>query len=223
VNVLTQPPPGQRRLLRAVDWRTYDALLKTLGDHSGSRVTYDRGDLELMVPSYEHETIASLLGRFIEILTLEVGIPIKAVGSTTLRRQDLDRGLEADRCFYIRHAPDLRGRLDIDLGRDPPPDLAIEVDITRSSLDRLTLYGALGVPEVWRYDGEVLRVYHRREDGTYEEVPASLAFPFLPVQELVRFVEQGQQSDDTAVARAFQEWVRLQILPRVSGGEQRQP
>jgi Uma2 family endonuclease len=224
MNLVTQPHSGtgQRFLLQAVDWQTYETFLQALGDRSGVRLTYSRGDLELMSPSYEHETAASLLGRLIEILTLALGIPIKAGGSTTFRRRDLDRGLEPDRCFYIRHAAALRGRREVDLSQDPPPDLAIEVDVTRSSLDRLGIYAALGVPEVWRYDGEALHVYHRRADGTYEEAPGSLAFPFLPVQELVRFVRQGEQADDTAVAQAFLEWVRQEILPHWPGGQERQ-
>jgi Uma2 family endonuclease len=224
MNVLThprggagQPPAEQRFLLQAVGWQAYETVLKALGDRSGVRLTYDRGDLELMSPSYEHETAASLLGRFIELLTLELKIPIKAGGSTTFRRQDLDRGLEPDRCFYVQHAVHLRGRREIDLSRDPPPDLAIEVDITSSSLDRLGIYAALGVPEVWRYDGEALHVYHRRSDGTYAEGQGSLAFPFLPVTELVTFLRQGDQTDDTALAQAFLEWVRQRVVPNRPG------
>ena len=219
----TRTPTPQRLVLTGVSWQEYGKFLRAFAGRRAVRLTYDRGVLEIMSPLHEHETDVDFLGQLAVALTEEMGLTRKAGGSTTLRRRKRRRGLEPDRCYWIASEPLVRGKRDINLHKDPPPDLAIEVDITRSSLDRLTLYGALGVPEVWRYDGEVLRVYHRREGGTYEEAPDSLAFPFLPVQELVRFVEQGQQSDDTAVARAFQEWVRLQILPRVSGGEQRQP
>jgi Uma2 family endonuclease len=166
-----------------------------------------------MALSYERETRASLLGRLVELLTLEVGTPIKAAGSTTLRRPDMDRGLEPDRCFYLRHAANVRGRREIDLSRDPPPDLAIDADVKVGWVERLATYGALGVPEVWRYDGQAVRVYRRRSDGTYDVDQGSLAFPFLPVAELGRFVREGQHSDDTAVAQAFLAWLREEVVP----------
>jgi Uma2 family endonuclease len=206
------PSVEQRFLLHAVDWQTYEKLLDAVGDRH-VRLTYDRGTLELRSPSSEHETYAALLGRFIEMLTLELKIRIRARGSTTFRRQDLERGLEPDRCFYIQNAARLQGRRQIDLSRDPPPDLAIEVDITHSSLNRLGIYAALRVPEVWRFDGERLQAYRLRSEGDYEPCEQSLAFPFLPLAELVPFLQRSDTEDDTELAESFLEWVRTRIVP----------
>jgi Uma2 family endonuclease len=221
MNLIPQPPcpsvPGEQRLLlQAVDWPTYEKFLEAVGDRR-VRLTYDRGNLELRSPSPEHEVYATLLGRFVEMLTFELKLPLKACGSTTFRRQDLERGLEPDRCFYIASAARLRSRRLIDLTRDPPPDLAIEVDITSSSLNRLAIYEALRVPEVWRFDGEVLQVYRLRADGTYELGEQSLAFPFLPLAEVVPFLHQSETMDDTALAEAFLNWIRTRVVPLWKG------
>jgi Uma2 family endonuclease len=228
MNVLTPTAPEQaateqRFLLQAVNWQFYETLLNALGDRP-VRLTYDRGNLELMSPSFEHETYAYLLGRFLDILTLELKIPMKACRSTTFRRQDLDRGLEPDNCYYLRHAAQLRGRREIELTRDPPPDLAIEIDITRSSLDRMGIYAALGVPELWRFDGEALQAYRLGAGGGYEPSAQSLAFPFLPLAEVVPFLHQGlTAADDTGVAEAFLAWVRQRILPGLQGQQAATP
>jgi len=201
------PPDGQRFLLQAVNWHTYETLLELLQDRL-IRLTYDRGNLELMSPSYRHKGYAHWIGRFLDILTLELDIAIRACGSTTFRREDLDRGIEPDKCYYIRHAAVLEGSDSIDLSRDPPPDLAVEIDISRSWLDRMGIYAALGIPEVWCFDGKTIRVYQLVPEGKYELRPASSAFPFLPLQELVPFLLQSGQMNDTQLARSFLAWVR---------------
>src|SRR3954454_19090485 len=162
--------PEPRIVLRGVGWEGYERMLELVGDRP-IRLTYDRGDLELMVPSHDHERYKSLLGRLIETLTLELDLPCDAAGSTTWRKQLEDRGLEPDECYYLANAERVSGRK-IDLEVDPPPDLAIEVEISRSALDRMGIYAALGVPEVWRFDGETLRVAQLRADGTYADVAA---------------------------------------------------
>ena len=170
-----------------------------------------------MSPSYEHEAYGALLGRMIEILTEELNIPIKAGKSTTFRRLDLDRGLEPDECYYIDNAARLLGKAEIDLRRDPPPDLAIEVDITSSSLDRMGVYAALGVPELWRFDGQSLQVYRLGPKGAYEPVDRSPNFPSLPPAEVVGFLHQSLTTDDTSLARSFRAWVRERIVPTWKG------
>jgi Uma2 family endonuclease len=207
---------GQRFLLRGVGWHTYESLLNGLGDRR-VRLTYDRGDLELMSPSYRHETFGRLLGRMIDTLTLELNLPMKGGGSTTFRRADLDRGLEPDECYYLANQPRVQGKEEIDLTVDPPPDLAIEVDITRSSLDRMGIYAALGVPELWRFDGESLQVYGLQADGTYALRPSSLSFPFLPMSDVVRFLIRGEAMDETPWVRSFRDWIRAEVAPRVPG------
>ena len=122
-----------------------------------------------MSPSSMHERYNCLFRRMIETLTEELAIPIKGAGSTTFKREDLERGLEPDSCFYLANERRIRGKRELDLTIDPPPDLAIEIDITSSSLDRQGIYAALGVPEIWRFDGESLRVYQLQPDGTYPQ------------------------------------------------------
>ena len=143
-------------VLHNIAWSTYEAILADMEDQV-IHLTYDHGELEIMSPSDKHERIKRLIGRMVEVMTEVLGIPIRSAGSTTFKKQMLHRGLEPDECYYVTHEEQLWGRDTIDLLVDPPPDLAIEVDISRSSLDRMGIYAALGVPEVWRYeDGDVV-------------------------------------------------------------------
>jgi Uma2 family endonuclease len=205
--------PEQRVVLSDMGWEGYEAMLKLIGDRP-IRLTYDRGDLELMVPSLDHERYKSLLGRLIETLTLELDLPCDAAGSTTWRKQFEDRGLEPDECYYLSNAGRVAGRK-VDLSVDPPPDLAIEVEISRSALNRMGIYAALGVPEVWRFDGETLRVEQLQPDGTYREVAVSPSFPFLPLNEVVRWLRLADTMGQTPWLRQFREWVRDELGPRV--------
>jgi Uma2 family endonuclease len=203
-------PPRAPFLLRGVDWETYCKLREALqGRHL--RLTYDRGTIELMTLSLGHERYGSLLGRIIETLTLELGLPLQSAGSTTLDREDLDRGVEADRGYYLEHEPLVRDKEEIDLTVDPPPDLAIEIDVSTSSVKRLAIYAALRIPEVWRFDQEKLWVYVLGSDGQYIPVERSQHFPFLPIAEVTSFLHRRNQMDENSLVRAFRDWVREQI------------
>jgi Uma2 family endonuclease len=206
--------PERRFVLPRLGWHRYEAMLDILGDLP-IRITYDRGDLELMSPSYDHERFKRLLGRIVETVAEEFRIPYVAAGSTTWRRKAEDRGLEADDCFYLASQPRIRGKTP-DLGADPPPDLAIEVEISRSALDRMGIYAVLGVPEVWRFDGETLRVEQLQADGAYVEAPASLSLPMLPLEEAARWLNMSAATEDQGEwALGFREWVRATL---VAGG-----
>lgn len=197
----------QRFVLSNVGWAAYDVLLTEV-DHRRTRLTYDGRNLELMSPSRWHEVVRTLLGRFIALLALERDIPISSGGSMTFRRPDLLRGLEPDECYWIANAARVAGRRDLDFVTDPPPDLAIEVEITHSALDRLGIYAQLEVPEIWRYDGARLHVLLLQNDNSYAPSESSRAFPFLPVAELVRFLPTDPAMNETACVRQFLEWVR---------------
>lgn len=215
----SQPIEGENRfLIQGLDWQGYETFLNILQDRP-IRIAYDRGDLELMSPSFIHERFGHLLGYMVEVITDELEIPRVAAGSTTFRREALERGIEPDECYYLASAQRLRKARQIDLTIDPPPDLAIEVEITTSIINRLGIYGALGVPEIWRYDGEHLKVFLRQPDGTYAESPTSAAFPFLPMAELARFLGEADGNDDTRWGRSFRHWVREEVLPRARGEE----
>lgn len=194
-------------VLHGVSWQFYEACLAELGDRN-IRLTYDRGTLEFMTPSQRHDRSKRLLARLLEALTEELGIEIGSYGSTTWRREDLQLGLEPDECYYIEHEPQVRGRETIDLAVDPPPDLAIEVEVTRRVVDRLGIYAALGVREIWRHAGDRFQVLALGHDGQYRESDRSPSFPFLPIDELNGFLARRNEQGETTWIRSFREWVR---------------
>jgi Uma2 family endonuclease len=200
-------------VLHDIDWATYLRLLQAFQGQRRFRLTYDRGTLEIMSPLWEHEEPAYLLGRFIDILTEEFHLPCRAGRSVTLRRQRKRRGLEPDNCYWIAHAARLQGKRRLDLRTDPPPDLAIEVEVTHSAVDRMSIYVALGVPEVWRLSMAGL-AFHILEDGAYQVRPNSLSFPQLASADFGGFLAQLGQSDDTTLAQQFRDWVRQVLLSR---------
>jgi Uma2 family endonuclease len=197
-------------LLKNISWKTYESLLNELGEHGGIRLTYDRGNLEIMTPSAPHEGSKKILGRFVESVSEELNIEIRSLGSLTCRREDLARGLEPDQCYYIQNENVVWDKEQIDLNQDPPPDLVVEIDVTSSSIDRLSLYASLGVPEVWRYDGNRLIIY-QLEAQEYVERDVSPTFPFLSQVEMLRFLELRRTTKENALLRLFREWVRSQI------------
>src|SRR5256885_4320844 len=160
-----------------VSWYEYERILRD-PEMMRKRMTYDEGRLVIMSPLPRHEHEKSLIGRMIQMLTFELDIPICTLGNTTWRRKQLRKGLEPDECYYIQNEPKVRGRDRISLTRDPPPDLVVEVEVTHHPINKLSIYEALGVPEVWWYSGKKLRVFHLTEHG-YEHVEKSVAVPFL--------------------------------------------
>jgi Uma2 family endonuclease len=171
--------------------------------------------LEIMSPLWEHEKPAYILGRFIDVLTEEMQLPCQPGGSVTLRRKRKSRGLEPDQCYWIASAPRLEGKTHLDLRIDPPPDLAMEMDVTRSSLDRMSIYAALGVPEVWRVTAAGL-TFHILEAGRYKVRSHSLSFPLLTSADLVDFLQQMPKTDATTMALHFRKWVRDVMLKRAT-------
>jgi Uma2 family endonuclease len=201
--------PG-RVLLQNISWETYERLLNEMGDRRNIRLHYDRGLLEIMTPLFEHENPKRILEKFVDALADVLNIEIVSAGSTTLNRPDLARGSEPDSGFYIQNEQQIQGKRTIDLKTDPPPDLVIEIDVTSSSIDREGIYAAMGVPEIWRCDrGEVK--FLQLQSGNYVETEHSLAFPFLPVAEVAKFLEQSQTVGETTLLKSFRTWVREQI------------
>lgn len=205
--ILTKPEIAERVVLRGVSWEVYETLLREIGDQP-LYLTYDDGDLEIMSPSPDHETWKTLIGRMIELLTLEKDVEVRSLGSTTFKRRDLGKGLEPDECYYLAHESVVRHQRELDLRRDPPPDLVVEVDISHHAVSRERIYAAMGVPELWRFDGQRLEALILGPDGSYRRQDRSLAFAWLVVAELQRFLEMRRQSSETAVMRAFRDWLR---------------
>jgi Uma2 family endonuclease len=192
-----------------VDWPTFMRFCE-LADGRRVRLTYDRGELEFITLSPKHERGKKILARFVEALTEELGIDIVGGGSATFRREDLEKGIEPDECFWIEHEADVRDLDEIDLATCPAPDLGLEIEITRTVLDRLGIYAALRVPEIWRYDGDMVRFFRLEADGSYTEVGHSVAFPFLRSSDLNRFLAQAGSMSHTKLLLAFRQWVREQ-------------
>lgn len=205
--IATSTPAEQRTVLQNISWQTFEALLKETGEDRASRFAYDCGTLEIMIPLYEHENPKIQFDRFIFALAEELEIEIKSAGSMTLKREDVNRGIEPDDCYYIQTEPIVRGRQELDLETAPPPDLAIEIDITSSSVNKFRIYSALGVPEIWRYNGRDLKLYHLAE-REYVECDFSIAFPLVSVNEMSRFVEQSKTVGEIALLKSFRAWIK---------------
>lgn len=193
--------------LSSVSWQTYRALLVDMGDHRATRIAYNQGVLSLKMPSKLHEIINRLLARIITTLTEELGLEVVNVGSMTLEREDLEKGAEPDTGFYIQNAAQLYG-LDPEIPADLPPDLVIEVDITSPSTQRLEIYEALGVPEVWRYTKRQGLMIYWLNAGSYEQADTSQAFPQVSGAQLNEFLGQRQSQSENQVMRSVRSWIQ---------------
>ncbi|MBD2610013.1 Uma2 family endonuclease [Nostoc punctiforme FACHB-252] len=203
-------PAEQRTVLHNISWETFEALLRDTGEDRGSRFAYDCGTLEIMTPLFEHENPKIQFDRFIVVLAEELRIEIISAGSTTLKRRIVKRGIEPDACYYIQNQPVIRGKVTLNLETEPPPDLAIEIDITDSSVNKFDIYSSLGVNELWRYNGQDLKFYQLVE-GQYVECKFSIAFPRVSVSEISRFIALSKTSGEIALLKSFRAWVKKKI------------
>jgi len=206
----TTAPAETRLLLHNVSWETYERLLAESIDNSGTRFTYDEGNLEIMVVSIGHENPNRTLSDLVVITAIETGRDFSRGGSTTFKRKDLSKGFEPDSSFYFHHAGVMRDKDEVDLTIDPPPELTIEVDITNSSLNRFPIYASIGVEEVWRYDGERVR-FHRLEGNTYREIAESVVLPPMTAAQATLLLERARQEKAPVWDRAVRDWVQANL------------
>ncbi len=204
------PGPRENVVLHGVPWRTY-VELRDLPENYYVRMNYDCGTLEIMSPSAKHEGGSRIIARLIAVWTEELNIPLRSLGQMTCRREDIERGFEPDNCYYVQNESRMWDKEEIDFTVDPPPDLALEVDISRSSLNKMSIYAAFGVPELWRLDRGRLMVYEF-VDGEYRPRDSSLCFPQLPLAEVQRESEQIGKVPETKLIRAFRVWVRRKFV-----------
>lgn len=201
-------PPGQRVILDDVTWQEFETILDELGDHRGSRLAYDNGLLEIMMPRTEHEDDKEIIGDLIKALLEELDIEFRSLGSTTFLKPRA-QGLEPDQCFYIQNEATIRGKKRIDLSVDPPPDLAIEIEIT--SRTHPSIYEALQVHELWRFERGFLQI-NVLEFGQYKEVEESPNFPGLALKQMIpHYLRESKTLGRNKVLKAFRQWVREQI------------
>lgn len=196
-------PPGQRLLIHNLEWAEFESVLEELGEHRSSRIAYDRGTLEIRMPTPEHEVDQELLGDVVKILLDELEIDCECFGSTTFKGESMESGIEPDQCFYIQNHARMVGKRRVDLNVDPPLDLAIEVNVT--SKTQLNVYANLGVPELWRYEKNQLKV-DLLQGEDYQEVSTSPTFPRLAIQDLVAEVlAQSREIGRSPALRAFRQ------------------
>ena len=208
--VATKPLAETRTLLTNISWQTFKAMLAEMGSQRQNRIAYKSGNVEIMTPLMPHENSNRLIEVFIGVMCEELGLEIKRTGSLTLTRDDLERGGEPDSSYYIQNESLVRNNENIDLAIDPPPDLVLEVEYSRPAIDKLTLYASMGIPELWRFNGSVLRVYTLANEQ-YTEVQSSPTFAPIPVKEIPRFLQQAKTKGENATTRNFRIWMRQQI------------
>ncbi|MBW4673879.1 MAG: Uma2 family endonuclease [Desmonostoc geniculatum HA4340-LM1] len=207
-----QVPPGERIILEDVSWQLFEAIVDELGEHRGSRVAYSQGTLEIMAPLPEHERAKVIIGDLVKVLLDELDRNWECLGSTTFKRKDISAGLEPDDSFYIQNYQLMIGKDRIDLTIDPPPDLAIEIDVT--SRTKISAYQALRVPEIWRYENRNLEI-NLLQGEQYVKSQTSPTFPDFPITELIpTFVEMARTTGTSSAIRNFRQWVREQMQDR---------
>jgi Uma2 family endonuclease len=201
-------------VLDCVSWETYERLLSDDEERRVPRMTYDRGVLELVTPSKPHEVDAAAITRIVDIVTAVLGIPIQSTASTTYRRHDLERGFEPDASFYIQNEPRVRDRREVDLTVDPPPDVVLEMEMSRSARDKLPLFASMSIPEVWRCDGQRVSIFILdRERNRYRKSSQSLALSVLSSAVLTRFLVESRTTLSPDWFQAVSDWAREQRSP----------
>lgn len=199
-----QIPPGQHIILENVSWQEFEHILEDLGEHRNSRIAYQNHCLEIMAPLPEHEHSKEIIGDLIKVLLEERDIEFCSLGSTTFKKESR-QGLEPDQCFYIANEAKIRGKGRIDLAVDPPPDLALEIEIT--SRTHPEIYAAIGVPELWRFEKGKLQI-NVLINGKYQEVATSPTFPELPLIELIpQFLAESKVAGRNATIKKFRKLV----------------
>lgn len=201
-------PPGQRIELQSVDWQGFESILIELGENRNTRIAYTNNTLSIVTPQFRHEKTKVVLGDLVKVLLDELGIDYDASGSTTLKRQDLGKGVEPDDSFYIQNFSQVLHKDRLDLSVDPPPDLAIEIDL--SSKTQIEVYEALGIPELWRYDNGDLRI-DVLQAGVYVKSEESPTFRGWPIVDLAtQYIARAREVGQGQAIREFRQWVREQ-------------
>lgn len=210
------PAPSEQRLvLDQIKWQKYEAILADNRSQRTARFTYDRGRLEMMHPLDEHERCHKLIESLLLVLADELKLRLEGYKAPTLKRTDLQLGTEPESAYYIQHEPEMRGQSEINLETDPPPDLILEVALSKSAIDKLPIYARLGIPEVWRYlsqpgdnflKGKLL-IYQLQDQG-YVESSSGFAFPFLPAGKILQFIDESDALGLMSALRNFRQWVQ---------------
>lgn len=202
-------PEGQTIEIQNVSWSEFEDILQDLGEERNTRIAYSNGVLSIMAPLPAHETSKASLGDFVKILLEELDRNYLSLGSTTFKTKQMKKAVEPDDCFYIKDFEQVLGKSKLDLNVDPPPELAIEVDLT--SKTQVEAYEGLGVAELWRYDSGKLRIDCLQE-GRYVEVEQSAIFPtWLTKRALEESVRRALSVGQGKANKEFRKWVTENI------------
>jgi Uma2 family endonuclease len=206
-DIVSQLPPDTVVTFHGVRWEEYEDLLRQVGEASGLRISFNEGTLTVMTLSTEHEKYVRFLESLITAIKLRLRLNILSFGSATMKKRKRNKGNEPDACFYVQSADLLGKRIQLDFEVDPPPDIVVEIDVHHDSLFKFPIYAALGVPEIWRYDGQELTISVLQE-GQYVTVPHSQALPLLSSQMLTEFLTRLRDEGELQALLAFDEWLQ---------------
>lgn len=210
-DMVSQLPEAASVTFHDVSWDEYEELLEQVGEAPGLRISYDNGSLCVMTISSEHEKYASFINSLTTAIKLRLRIDILAFGSATMRKRKRKKGNEPDACFYVQTASLIGNRIQLDFETDPPPDIAVEIDVHHDSRSKFPIYAALGVPELWRYDGQAMTIYHLSKVGDEQQyVPGdtSAALPMLSATLLTEVIERMRRDGELSALLAFDEWLQ---------------
>ena len=202
--------PEQRFALGGIGWDFHLRCCDEIRDRR-VRLTFNEGKLEFMVTGSPHEFYKTMLAKLVEMIVFELNVPVRSGGSLTIQRADLQKGFEPNECWWIAGESAVRGKDELDFRTDPPPDLAVEVEMTASLANRVGIYAAIGVPELWRFDGQQLTFYSLRDHEEYEPQSTSQVFPFLRPEHLLPHVDIRSGKDETTRVREFVQWLRSEM------------
>ena len=209
--IIENLPAESALVLHNRSWEDYEGLLDAVGENSGLRIWFDSGGLHITTLSPAHATYEDLIQDIVRLVSLRMRIKLLSFGSVTMKLGRKKKGVEPDHCFYVQSADAIKGKNDIDFSTDPPPDVVVEIDLHHESLSKLPIYVALGVSEIWRYDGQRVVIYHLEADQ-YVVAAGSLALPILTADVLTEFLTRCQQEDQYEALLAFEAWLGNQQL-----------
>ncbi len=207
--IVEKLPPNSYLTFYEKTWEDYENLLEAVGEASGLRISFDDGDLHIMTLSTEHESYARLVQMFIGILSLQYNIEIESFGSATIKQSPTSKGTEPDACFYVQSVEKLGNSIKLDFSVDPPPDIAVEIDIHHESLYKFPIYAKLGVSEIWRYDSKKFEI-HKLEKGKYKKIERSESLPVLNAKILGELLNRSREERQTQILKDFEKWLKEQ-------------
>jgi Uma2 family endonuclease len=212
-------PPETRVVVADVAWDVYERLINGAHERDHCRIAYDGKDIELMNVGPVHDSLGEVLGQFINVVTEELAIDLRGIRSTTWKREKLKRGIEADLSYYL--GPAKLAAFDAALARwlekvkhYPNPDLAIDVDISRSKIDRPGIYAALNVSEVWRILDRKVAIEQLQPDGTYAPADRSRFLPVSP-DEVTRWLLLEDARGGVTWKQRLRAGARDELAPRL--------